>query len=56
MNKYQKQISPTNQPKYPNKKPAHLKKNPLAHANWLTTKKVRNQAQYAQRKLGGNHA
>jgi hypothetical protein len=31
MNKYQKQISPTNQPKYLNKKPAHLKKNPLAH-------------------------
>jgi hypothetical protein len=30
MNKYQKQIS-ANQPKYPSKKPAHLKKNPAAH-------------------------
>ena len=56
MNKYQKQISPTNQLKYPNKKPARLKKNPLAHANWLATKKARNQAQYERKKQGGNHA
>ena len=27
MNKYQNQISPSKQPKYPHKKPAHLKKN-----------------------------
>ncbi len=49
MNKYQKQISPTNQPKYLNKKPAHLKKNPLAHQAWLNAKKARNQAQYLKR-------
>ena len=50
MNKYQSQISPANQPKYPPKKPAHLKKNPLAHQAWLNAKKVRNQAQYSRRK------
>ena len=53
MNKYQNRISPATQPKYPHKKPAHLKKNPLAHAAWIAAKKARNQAQYAQRKLGG---
>lgn len=42
--------------KYPNKKPAHLKKNPLAHAIWLADKEARNQTQYAQRKPGGHHA
>ena len=49
MNKYQKQISPANQPQYPPKKPAHLKKNPLAHQAWLNAKKARNQAQYLKR-------
>ena len=49
MNKYQSQITHANQPKYPHKKPAHLKKNPLAHQAWLNTKKARNQAQYRQR-------
>ena len=47
MNKYQP--NPTNQPKAP-KKPAHLKKNPLAHAIWLADKEARNQAQYQQRR------
>ncbi len=49
MNKYQSQISPANQPKYPHKKPAHLKKNPISHQAWLNTKKARNQAQYLKR-------
>ena len=49
MNKYQSQINPANQPKYPPKKPAHLKKNPLAHQAWLNAKKARNQAQYDKR-------
>ncbi len=49
MNKYQSQISPANQPKYPHKKPAHLKKNPISHQAWLAAKKARNQAQYRQR-------
>ena len=49
MNKYQSQISSANQPKYPPKKPAHLKKNLLAHQAWLNTKKARNQAQYLKR-------
>ena len=49
MNKYQNQISPTTQPKYPHKKPAHLKKNPASHQAWLNSKKARNQAQYRKR-------
>ena len=50
MNKYQKQINPANQVKYPHKKPAQQKKNPAAHQAWLDYKKARNQAQYEQRK------
>ena len=56
MNKYQSKINPIYQTKYPNKKPAHLKKNPASHAAWIAAKKARNQAQYAQRNQlkGGN--
>ena len=49
MNKYQNQISPAKQAKYPRKKPAHLKKNPASHQSWLNSKKARNRAQYFKR-------
>ena len=49
MNKYQNQIAQANQPKYPPKKPAHLKKNSTSHQAWLAAKKARNQAQYLKR-------
>ena len=49
MNKYQNKINPAHQAKYPNKKPAHLKKNPVSHQAWLNSKKARNQAQYFKR-------
>jgi hypothetical protein len=50
MNKYHRQNPSQPTPK----KPAHLKKNPLAYATWIASKKARNQAQYRQRKEVNN--
>ena len=54
MNKYQKQANPANH--QVSKKPAHLKKNPLAHAIWLAAKKERNQKQYQEKRKGDSRA